>query len=417
MQFEVKLPDTREVELTATIFRAQRSTNITETPVRGTVRVSGKGWHTVTLPWSAFEFRAGEFWVFEVCQGVQGRGEKLGWQRRPEFPLRNVRVVKAPVVSLESEVCGKSTAQNGSVEYAVTVGNCTDTKQSVRSFVREIRLGRNGCRRRAGRAAARPRRNARVKVRVAISDRVPPGGHETQVLQAIGNGDAAEAAQLKFITTSEVPHPFILHTPARWREVREKAAKYPWARERADEIIKTATEWQVPEVADPRQGAGRHLRAVCFPHADGKRFAGLRLRVPVDRRQKVRRENRAVSAPAFRSDQRLSGNAARLQPERWCRKAIGSRTSRSLTTWRCRSGVFSEADQRQIEKTFRIFMGVIERACDYGPINNWNVSEVIGAFYCSLVLGDLASAERWFSGPSGICDQLGQGRDGRRLVV
>ncbi|HEY5346449.1 MAG TPA: hypothetical protein VIK62_08910, partial [Verrucomicrobiae bacterium] len=73
------------------------------------------------------------------------------------------------------------------------------------------------------------------------------------------------------------------------------------------------------------------------------------------------------------------------------------------------SGVFSEADQRQIEKTFRLFMGVIERACDYGPINNWNVSEVIGAFYCSLVLGDLSSAERWFSGPSGICDQLGKG--------
>ena len=54
-------------------------------------------------------------------------------------------------------------------------------------------------------------------------------------------------------------------------------------------------------------------------------------------------------------------------------------------------------------------METIERACDYGPINNWNVSEVCGAFYCSLALGDLASAERWFSGPSGIRDQLGKG--------
>ena len=52
VQFEVKLPDAREVELTATILRARRNAGISETPVSGTVRVSGKGWHTITLPWS-----------------------------------------------------------------------------------------------------------------------------------------------------------------------------------------------------------------------------------------------------------------------------------------------------------------------------------------------------------------------------
>src|ERR1051325_7123242 len=73
------------------------------------------------------------------------------------------------------------------------------------------------------------------------------------------------------------------------------------------------------------------------------------------------------------------------------------------------SGVFTDADKQQIENTFRLFMETIERANDYGPINNWNVSEVVGAFYCSLALGDLAAADRWFSGKSGICDQLAKG--------
>ena len=54
-RFEVKLPDARLVELTATIQRAPRGAT-PETPVSGTVRVSGKGWHTVTLPWPAFGF-------------------------------------------------------------------------------------------------------------------------------------------------------------------------------------------------------------------------------------------------------------------------------------------------------------------------------------------------------------------------
>jgi hypothetical protein len=52
VQFEVNLPDASEVELTATILRAERSVGVSETPISGTVRVSGQGWHMITLPWS-----------------------------------------------------------------------------------------------------------------------------------------------------------------------------------------------------------------------------------------------------------------------------------------------------------------------------------------------------------------------------
>ena len=48
-------------------------------------------------------------------------------------------------------------------------------------------------------------------------------------------------------------------------------------------------------------------------------------------------------------------------------------------------------------------------ACDAGAINNWNLSEATGAFYVSLAMQNLASAERFFSGPSGIEDQLAKG--------
>jgi hypothetical protein len=73
------------------------------------------------------------------------------------------------------------------------------------------------------------------------------------------------------------------------------------------------------------------------------------------------------------------------------------------------SSVLSADDRQQIEATFRIFIETIERASDYGPINNWNLSEDCGAFYCSLAMQDLVEAQRWFSGPSGLCDQLAKG--------
>jgi hypothetical protein len=407
VQFEVKLPDAREVELTATILRAQRNPNVTENPVRSTVRITGQGWHTVTLPWSAFDFEQANYSFLKFVKEFSVAG-KLAGGAPAKLELRNVRVVKAPVVALEAEVRGKWAPQNSGVEYDVTVGNCTDTKQSVTlSFVKYGWEEMISSVEPASLQLA-PGESRNVKVRVAVSGRVPPGGHETQVLQAIANGDAANAAQLKFITTSEVPHPFILHTPERWQEVREKIAKYPWAKERADEIIRAATDWQVPQIAGPARAPDDTYGPYIFPTQTetGLLYCGFAYQLTGDKKfaEKIALFLRRLSDPAQGYPATLRGcNQGLVQEGHWFQN-IAKAYDMALP-----AGVFSDADQRQVEKTFRLFMDVIERACDYGPINNWNVSEAIGAFYCSLALGDLTTADRWFSGPAGICDQLGKG--------
>jgi hypothetical protein len=407
VQFEVKLRDAREVALTASILRAQRNTNITENPIHGTVRVTGNGWHTITLPWSAFDFEQANTSFLKFVKEFAVAGT---WTNGApaKFALRNVHVLQAPVVALAADIRGKWAPRNGSVEYDVAVGNCSDVKQSVSlSFVKYgweemIPSVEPTCLQLA------PGESGNVKVRVTISDRVASGGHEQQVLQAVANGDAANAANLKFITTSEVPHPFLLHTPERWQAVHEKMAKYPWAKERADEIIKSATEWQVPQIADPAKAPDDTYGPYVFATSTetGLLYCGFAYQLTGDKKfaVKIALFLRRLSDPTNGYPATLRGcNQSLVQEGHWFQN-IAKAYDMALP-----SGVFSDADQRQIEKTFRLFMGVIERACDYGPINNWNVSEVIGAFYCSLVLGDLASAERWFSGPAGICDQLGKG--------
>ena len=83
VQFEINLPDQREVEVTAMILRARRAADVPETPVSGTVRVTGKGWHTITLPWSAFDFEQANFGFLKsvkefsiAAQGADGRPAK-----------------------------------------------------------------------------------------------------------------------------------------------------------------------------------------------------------------------------------------------------------------------------------------------------------------------------------------------------
>ena len=323
-----------------------------------------------------------------------------------KIQLKNVRVVKAPVVALECDVRGKAVPQNGVVEYNVRVGNCTDTPQSV-----TLNLVRYGWEElvstiEPGSLQLAPGETRMVKLTVTIPDRVPPGGHEEQVLQAIANGDAATATQLKFITTSEVPHPYIMHTASGWQEVRDKVAKYDWAKAAQVDIVRRAENWRVPEVAkpphnDPDDTMGPFLFATQNENDLLACAYSWQLTGNKSHAEKVALFLCRLSNPTNGYPVTLRGcNQSQVQEGHFFQH-IAMAYDAILD-----AGVLSADDRRQIEKTFRIFIESIERLADYGPINNWNLSEDCGAFYCSLAMQDLVEAQRWFSGPSGICDQL-----------
>ena len=250
VQFEIRLPDARKTEITAGIFKFQSDSKALNPPVNAAVRVSGKGWHTVTLPWSAFDNQQANTAFLKYVKEFRVAAKSA--EGSPvKFQLRNARCIKAPVIALLADVCGKAAPKNGIAEYEVTVGNCTQQKQAVAlSFVR-YGWQAMGSTVEPNAFELEPGEMKNCRLHVTVPENVPPGGHEEQVLQAIGNGDAASAAQLKFITTSELPHPYIMHTAARWLEVRDKVAGYDWAKAQQEEILRRASNWKVPEVADP----------------------------------------------------------------------------------------------------------------------------------------------------------------------
>jgi hypothetical protein len=107
VQFGVNLPDARQVELTATIIRAERSAGVAETPASGTVRVTGQGWHTITMPWSAFDFEQANFGFLKYVKVFTVSGKLDG--QPLNFQLRNVRgIVHVPFG--EGSLAGKFTA-------------------------------------------------------------------------------------------------------------------------------------------------------------------------------------------------------------------------------------------------------------------------------------------------------------------
>ncbi len=317
--------------------------------------------------------------------------------------------MRGAAVALQCEVRGKSAPRGGEVEYDVRVSNCTDEPEAVSlSFVRygwevmeakvepaEVLL--------AGGASAD------VIVRVNVSDRVPPGGHEGQVLLAIANGNAAAGEQISFITTSKLAHPYILHTAARWDEVRQKVKNYAWAKSAAEVYIDRADRWRVPEVAqapgnDPNDNYGPFVfrtteetnvlaSAFSWELTGQKRYA-----------QKVATFLLRLSDPRIGYPQTLRACNQSLVQEGHFFQQMAMAYDIVLD-----SGVLSDSDRQQIETTFRMLLGTIERSSEGGSINNWNLAEDCGAFYCALSMQDLVWAERFFAGPSGIEDQLAKG--------
>lgn len=405
--FQVNLPNDREVELTVTLIAA--TPNGPDKNVGATVCVSGAGLHRITLPWSAFGFDQAGTAFLRFGRGCSVAARFTDGSAGGSIQLRNMRIIRAPAIALLCDVRGKAAAQNEAANYEVQVVNCTDQPESVSlSFVRYGWEVMNAAVEPAV-VQLSPGENKKVLVRVTVSDRVPPGGHERQVLQAIPNGDASLAEQLSFITTSSFPHPYILHTAAQWQEVRDKVGRYPWAKAAQDAYIRVAERWIVPEVAKPpANDPDDNYGPFVFHTTEENNLlaAAYSWELTGNRRQaeKVAQFLRRLSDPKIGYPKTLRACNQSLVQEGHFFQHVAMAYDIIHD-----SDVLTDADRAQIETTFRLLLGTIERASENGSINNWNLSEVCGAFYCALAMQDLVAADRFFAGPAGIEDQLAKG--------
>src|SRR5205823_6145162 len=125
VQFDVKLPDDGPVQLIALIRipdQPVRLDYVTET--NATVNISGAGWHRVTLPWPQFDFHQGQPAFLKFVH-------ELHLKASSSILLDNVRLVRASSVALQCDVRGKAAKDRETVEYNVTVSNCTDQPQAI----------------------------------------------------------------------------------------------------------------------------------------------------------------------------------------------------------------------------------------------------------------------------------------------
>jgi hypothetical protein len=411
LQIEAKLEGNHPVALTALARipgSPDRAESVQET--KASVTVSGTGWHTVTLPWGSFDFDQSQPAFAKSVQELRLSARFVDGQAAGKLTLRTVRLVKGEVIAIAAAIRGKSAKPGDEVDYVVSIGNCTDMPQTV-SLAMETQAWE------AMTAAVTPAvlqlapdetKDCTVRVKVAAS--VPPGGRAEQWLRAIPVGDPACATRLSFVTSSFLPHPYLVHTAAEWQEVRDKVPDHAWARQAQETFVQQERNWTVPEAPQPLVNPAGVVAMEPYPFENRQQS---NLLAAAYSWQLMRDTNAASHAALFlkRFADPMHGYPPTLRSVNgdFGSEGVFMQTGAMAYDMILDAGVLTDADREQIEKAFRLYVqAVIDRA-DAGQISQQAVSEICGALYAGLAIQDWNLAGRCLHGPGGLMDEISTG--------
>ncbi len=92
-----------------------------------TLRLQGKGWHAVTLPFSSFDYPRGQSLVIKGLNQIVFAGRYEGSTAASRVLLRNIRLVRGDVVHLSSDIRSRPADADGTVTYTANVTNCDES--------------------------------------------------------------------------------------------------------------------------------------------------------------------------------------------------------------------------------------------------------------------------------------------------
>ncbi len=312
----------------------------------------------------------------------------------------NLRAVRGNAVSAHSKVMSKPAQTGGTVTYEIVLANCTEETQAVSLNFKKKGWETLECRIIPDSVVLEPMRTATCRLEVVMNERVVPGGFEKQVVQVIANGDSSRCTELEFYTVKYLPHPYVIHTEDGWNGVKEKAKKYAWAKNLKEQYIKTAEEWEIPDIDRTKpylyvtENAHKCFNAALVWKLTGERKYAEKsaefLRSVADRTNGYPKTLRACNQQMVHEGEFFKS----------CAFAYDLLHD---------VGVFSAQDHEDIQNTFRMFAWRIDWELSGGGISNWSLAMIAGAMYCSMCLQDRALIERFIYGVGGIIDHMTAG--------
>lgn len=375
-------------------------------PVRTTVRVPlEKGRNRIEIPFADFpvETVAEDRWQF--VNGI----EVLFDDKSAEYVgLTGLKACRSKGIAVDVPIRGRAQETGESAEYEGTVYNCTDQEMAVElqqvfegweSMTAELFFEGTG----------QPEQTAVIQaygavgfhVCLRVPERMVAGGHENTRIRAAGRnryGTFEQQVELKTMRT--LPHPYIYHDKKGWQEVMEKIRKYPVYEKPYREYLDTADRWEVKPTAEGR--------IYCYETWEENNIMSAAYAYALTGKEEYA-EKMIAFFRCFTDEE--AGYPARL---RGCSQSYvqeGHFFQHLAIPFDILYDfpLFTQEDKNAVEKTFRIYMGLLDKHIRSGKISNWLISEVMGALYCALAIQDMDLVLRFLYGNGGLVEQFRHG--------
>ncbi len=405
VSFEVYLEKESPTQLELTFRVAPENAEHLEPESRVAVDIHQQGWNKIFISWDLFSLREGQL---GTLQGVHNFSIKAFSSANKKLKIKDVSIVKAESIALESKIQGKAAEAGEVVSYDLEVGNVTDKKQTIRLSLPEYGWEAMTTTITPAVVILEAGESQTVKVEVSLPESLPQGANEVQAIKAVSNGNASTAQAIEFTTSVKVESPFIVHTPDGWAEVIEKAKNYDWAKVEFDKYDKKAADWQSPkpvlEIPSMNPQLGKYLYHT--NQIDDLMDCAVAYRLTAKREyaQKCLDVIRAIVDETTGYPATFRVNQNNFVKEGGVFQNV-ARTYDMIMD----SGIITEEDHRLIEQTFRLFIETVMLGNDDGGIGNWDLSELTGALYCALMVQDYHLAKEIMNAPTGIYQQFAQG--------
>lgn len=405
IRFNVKLDNDAPFKVNLAIY-IPRQTDRHNLPDSATASASiqGKGWHTVTIPFSSFNYNRGQIHFLKFIKQITLSGKYETAQTKGQMELSEMKLVMGNPLFLESEIRSKPGDADSTVIYLVTIGNSSNETQLVNLSIRrsgweEMKIQVN-----PSTVTLKPGEKKPVKVLVTVPSMASQGAQEKQILVASTfNGISSE---MEFTTVCRLKSPYLLLTEDGWKDVLIKTSKYDWAKKQLDEYVRRADEFQVPETPEGNLKNGEVSTAVFKSYLE-QRFwpvaIAYKLTGKIEYADKLALLLRRLSAPGAYPTT-LHANSQGIPQEGGFWEAI----ARSYDLIR-NSGVLSVNDKELIDQSLRLYIYTIEDAMGDGGISNWSVFNLCPAAQCALAIQDMYHFNYLMDGPCGIKDHMRYG--------
>lgn len=358
--------------------------------VSASVYVAGKGEHVVTVRLSDFEIETSKNNIWRFLQAFELKGNA---------ELSSAILLRGETIYAAVEVAGKSGDTGEAVTYTMNIYNCTDIRQHV--AVKQVFKGWESLIAEVvpSRFILEPGEHQAVTATVGVHAAMVAGGHEVTRLQITPNGDGTSALQVEFKTLKRLPHPYIYHNEQQWEETRVKIDKYPKFKPGFDEIIAVAEAWEVKPPVPLEE------RDYCYDTKEEHDIMSAAYAYMLTKEIKYA-EKVAAFLRYFTDDETGYPRKKKGCSQSYVQEGHFFQHLAIPYDIIHSSGVLTREDHLAVEKTFRIYMDILDHHLQRGHISNWLLSEITGAFYCALSIEDIERALRFLHGPGGLVEHL-----------